>query len=69
MFFNKVNVAKGITMSNVEELKEELLGQLESVANFMRGIGLDPRIPNDTKQALSKRARDIDELVEKYLEE
>ncbi|WP_171195248.1 MULTISPECIES: hypothetical protein [Acinetobacter calcoaceticus/baumannii complex] len=56
-------------MSNVEELKEELLGQLESVANFMRGMGLDPRIPNDTKQALSNRARDIDELVEKYLEE
>ncbi|MFW1826674.1 hypothetical protein [Acinetobacter sp. ULE_I092] len=47
---------------------EELLEALESVANFMRGMGLDPRIPYDTKEALKERASDIDELVGKYLE-
>ncbi|WP_171497487.1 hypothetical protein [Acinetobacter bereziniae] len=31
---------------------EELLEALESVANFMRGMGMDPRIPHDTKEAL-----------------
>ncbi|MBI1450340.1 MULTISPECIES: hypothetical protein [Acinetobacter] len=47
---------------------EELLEQLESTANFMRGMQFDPRIPNDTKQALIERAQNIDALVEKYLE-
>lgn len=47
---------------------EELLEALESVANFMRGMGLDPRIPYDTKEALKERASNIDDLVGKYLE-
>lgn len=47
---------------------DELLEALESVANFMRGMGLDPRIPHDTKEALKERASDIDDLVGKYLE-
>lgn len=48
---------------------DELLEQLGSVANFMRGMQLDPRIPVDTKQALIERAETIDELVQKYLDE
>lgn len=48
---------------------EELLEQLESVANFMRGMQFDPRIPADTKEALLERAQEIDELVEQHLEE
>ena len=48
---------------------EELLEQLESVANFMRGMQFDPRIPTDTKEALLERAQEIDELVEQHLEE
>lgn len=48
---------------------EELLEALESVANFMRGMGLDPRIPHDTKEALKERASGIDKLVQKYLED
>ena len=48
---------------------EELLEQLESVANFMRGMQFDPRIPADTKEALLERAQEIDELVEQRLEE
>ena len=47
---------------------EELLEALESVANFMRGMGMDPRIPHDTKEALGERASDIDKLVQKYLD-
>lgn len=48
---------------------EKLLEQLESVANFMRGMQFDPRIPADTKEALLERAQEIDELVEQHLEE
>lgn len=48
---------------------EELLEALESVANFMRGMGMDPRIPRDTKEALGERASDIDKLVQKYLDD
>ena len=48
---------------------DELLEQLESVANFMRGMQFDPRIPADTKEALLERAQEIDELVEQHLEE
>ena len=47
---------------------EELLEQLESSANFMRGMCFDPRIPNDTKEALQERAQAIDEIVQKHLD-
>ncbi|EEY94053.1 hypothetical protein HMPREF0026_01329 [Acinetobacter junii SH205] len=45
---------------------EELLEQLESVANFMRGMQFDPRIPQDVKEALSYRVQEIDELVDQH---
>ncbi|WP_407493676.1 hypothetical protein [Acinetobacter baumannii] len=48
---------------------DELLEQLESVANFMRGMQFDPRIPQEAKEALIYRAQKIDELVQKYLDE
>ena len=48
---------------------EELLEQLESVANFMRGMQFDLRIPSDARQALIERAQEIDEVVEKHLKE
>ncbi|AJF82914.1 hypothetical protein [Acinetobacter baumannii] len=50
-------------------INEELLEQLESVANFMRGMQFDPRIPVDTKEALNNRVQRIDEIVEKFQEE
>ena len=46
---------------------EELLEQLESVANFMRGMQFDLRIPSDTRQALIERAQELNEVVEKHL--
>lgn len=45
---------------------EELLEALESVANFMRGMQFDQRIPVDAREALRERAMDLDDLVEKY---
>lgn len=45
---------------------EELLEALESVANFMRGMQFDPRIPQDAKEALSYRVQKIDELVDQH---
>ena len=48
---------------------EELLEQLESIANFMRGMQFDLRIPSDARHALIERAQEIDEVVEKYLKE
>lgn len=47
---------------------EELLEQLESVANFMRGMQFDTRLPSDAREALRERAMDLDDLVEKYQE-
>ena len=47
---------------------EELLEQLESVANFMRGMQFDTRLPSDAREALRERAIDLDDLVEKYQE-
>ncbi|MEG1695833.1 MAG: hypothetical protein RRZ32_00290 [Acinetobacter sp.] len=46
---------------------EELLEQLESAANFMRGMQFDLRIPGDARQALIERAQALDEVVEKHL--
>ncbi|MDM1324878.1 hypothetical protein [Acinetobacter pseudolwoffii] len=43
---------------------EELLEQLESVANFMRGMQFDIRIPSDAREALRERAMEIDDIVE-----
>lgn len=46
-----------------------LLEELESTANFMRGMQFDPRIPSDTKIALVDRAQQIDEFIENHLKE
>ncbi|WP_171494890.1 hypothetical protein [Acinetobacter soli] len=45
---------------------EELLEQLESVANFMRGMQFDNRLPSDAREALRDRAIDLDDFVENY---
>lgn len=38
--------------------------QLESVANFMRGMQFDPIIPKSVKEALACRVSDIDAFTE-----
>ena len=45
--------------------RDTLIKKLESAANLMRGIHLDPRIPQDTKNALLVEATQIDELTER----
>ncbi|MCB8769521.1 hypothetical protein [Acinetobacter soli] len=47
-------------------INEELLEQLESVANFMRGMQFDTRLPGDAREALRDRAIDLDDFVENY---
>lgn len=43
---------------------EELIMLLESTANFLRGMCLDRRIPQDTKEAIIHRVAEIDRLTE-----
>lgn len=46
---------------------EEILKELESAANFMRGMQFDDRIPADARQALISKAGEVDSVVEKYV--
>lgn len=45
---------------------EQALQLLESVANFMRGMQLDPSIGFEQKNALGIKAREIDDFTEKH---
>jgi hypothetical protein len=51
-----------------DDLKELLLSELESVANFLRGMSLDPALPKHTKEALQFRISKIDKLTEQHTE-
>ncbi len=42
---------------------------MEQTANMLRGMCLDPRIPQDTKEALRSRVGKLDEAVSAILEE
>jgi len=55
-------------MSIEREIIENLLQNLESAANFMRGMTFDPALPPHAKQALGSRIENIDGLVERCLE-
>lgn len=43
---------------------EYQVARLESAANFMRGMSLDPQIPLHAKQALLARVQSIDAVTE-----
>ena len=45
---------------------DELVEQLESEANFMRGMQFDLRIPRDVREALKGRAEEIDKHTMEY---
>ena len=52
----------------VEELEvknEKLIERLEGVANYLRGVALDPQIPFDVKVSLRSKVEEIDDLAEK----
>lgn len=44
---------------------ETLIEELESAANFMRGLQLDTAVPKHAKGALADRIKSIDELTER----
>jgi hypothetical protein len=53
-------------MESQDTIIEQLLEAVESTANFMRGMTLDPSIPGHVKEALSDRIKELDDLVDKY---
>jgi len=48
---------------------DDLISHLESAANFYRGMALDPALPPHAKEALRAKARSLDEICEKAIEE
>lgn len=42
----------------------EALEKLDKLACFLRGMTMDPRIPADTKEALSNKVSEIEKFVE-----
>lgn len=46
---------------------DDLVNTLARTANFMRGMSLDPGLPMDRRDALEKRANEIDEFVTKHI--
>lgn len=49
-------------MNNVDRT-EELEEAIQGVQNFMQGICLDPRIPEDTKQAIRAKIDALDDVL------
>ena len=47
---------------------EALQELLEETANMLRGMCMDPRIPQDTKEALWSRVRKLDTITEAALD-
>ena len=48
---------------------EELLEQIESAANFVRGIQFDQRLLNVAREALRERAMELDDFLDNYSNE
>ena len=44
-------------------MTEEQCAQIESVANTLRGLSLDPRIPSDAKECLMEQAAALEEIA------
>jgi len=49
-----------------ESMVDELVEALEGAANFMRGMKLDPSLPQHVKEALDSKINDIDEIIAGY---
>lgn len=48
-----------------DSIMEECIEELESVANFLRGVCLDPSVPLHAADALRERFHRIDEVTER----
>jgi len=55
-------------MNDKDELIEVLSAKLEGAANMMRGMCLDPSIPDHAKSAMRSKIRDIDDYIESIQE-
>ena len=53
-------------MKNDAEIAEFLLIKTQGTANFLRGMILDPSIPNPVKEAIAHKVNELDEIVNKY---
>ena len=49
------------------EMWDEAMGELESAANFLRGMSLDPRLHSDIKVVVIGKANQLDSLVEELV--
>ncbi len=56
-------------MSAVHDLIESALSRLQNASSMMRGMQFDPAIPQHAKEALLQSAEDIDEFIERTMEE
>lgn len=50
-------------------MTDEEIQTLESVANTLRGMSMDPRIPADAREVLHEQAARLDAIVKDYLDE
>lgn len=53
-------------MKNLEAIFSEAIEELESVANLLRGMALDPRCVFEMKAVMRERASRIDAFTEQY---
>lgn len=51
----------------VLEAVKELLEQAEKTANMLRGMTMDPAIPNHAKEAMRLKITEIENTVENYV--
>lgn len=47
-------------------MTEHELEKLESVANGLRGVSLDPRLPDDVRQFLATKAKEMDSVLDPH---
>lgn len=45
-------------------IDEDILEKLKSVANFMKGMSFDHRIPSDVKKALHDKSQEVYVFIE-----
>ena len=53
----------------MEEPTLDLLSEIESIDNFLRGMCFDPALPKHIKEAVLERVARIDEVVESFEDE
>ena len=47
---------------------DTLISAMESAANLMRGVALDPRVPREAAESLRAKASELDDLADRVAE-